>query len=48
MLMTMSSHRHILSGVLSEVSGGGGGVLHGVPSLHLLGDQQPLRAADDH
>ena len=48
MLMLMSCHRHILSGVLSEVSGGGGGVLHGVPSLHLLRDQQPLRAADDH
>ena len=49
MMMLMSCHRYILlSGVLSEVSGGGGGVLHGVPSLHLLRDQQSLRAADDH
>ena len=48
MMMLMSCHCHILSGVLSEVRGGGGGVLHGVPSLHLLRDQQPLRAADDH
>ena len=48
MMMLMSCHCHILSGVLTKVRGGSGGVLHGVPSLHLLRDQQPLRAAVDH
>ena len=34
--------------VLVEVHGGGGGVLHGVPGLHHLGDQHPHHPSDNH